>query len=138
MRLEVRPFRPADEPAVVSLWERCGLVVPHNDPRADIATKLAFQPELFLVGVLGDRVVGSVMAGYEGHRGWINYLGVDPARRRQSLGRQLMAAAEAALARLGCPKVNLQVRAGNDAAVAFYERLGYGIEDRIGMGKRLG
>ena len=135
--LRVRPYRPADEEAVVALWQSCGLVVEQNDPRRDIANKLAFQPELLLVGVLEERLVGSVMAGYEGHRGWINYLAVDPAFRSHSLGRQLMEAAEAALQRLGCPKVNLQVRSGNGAVIAFYEGLGYRVEERVGMGKRL-
>ena len=137
LRLEVRPYRPADEAALLALWERCDLVVPHNDPRSDIANKLAFQPELFLVGVLGGEIVGSVMAGYEGHRGWINYLAVDPGHRSLKLGRRLMEAAETALRRLGCPKVNLQIRAGNHEVIAFYETLGYTVEDRIGMGKRL-
>ena len=135
--LRVRPYRLADEEAVVALWQSCGLVVEQNDPRRDIANKLAFQPELLLVGVLEERLVGSVMAGYEGHRGWINYLAVDPAFRSHSLGRQLMEAAEAALQRLGCPKVNLQVRSGNEAVIAFYEGLGYRVEERVGMGKRL-
>ena len=138
MRLRVRPYRHADEEAVVALWQGCGLVVEQNDPRRDISTKLAFQPELFLVGLLEKRLVGSVMAGYEGHRGWIHYLAVDPAFRSKSLGRQLMDAAEAALRRLGCPKVNLQVRSENDAVIAFYEGLGYRVEERVGMGKRLG
>ncbi len=120
------------------MWQGCGLVVEQNDPRRDISTKLAFQPELFLVGLLEKRLVGSVMAGYEGHRGWIHYMAVDPAFRSKSLGRQLMDAAEAALRRLGCPKVNLQVRSENDAVIAFYEGLGYRVEERVGMGKRLG
>ncbi len=138
MRLRVRPYRLADEEAVVALWQSCGLVVERNDPRRDIATKLAFQPELFLVGLLEEQLVGSVMAGYEGHRGWINYLAVDPAFRSKSHGRELMKAAEAALQQLGCPKVNLQVRSGNEAVISFYERLGYRVEERVGMGKRLG
>ncbi len=120
------------------LWQGCGLVVEANDPRSDIATKLAFQPELFLVGLLGEQLVGSVMAGYEGHRGWINYLAIDPGLRSHGLGRQLMETAEAALKRLGCPKVNLQVRSGNAAVISFYEELGYRVEERVGMGKRLG
>ncbi len=134
----MRPYRSSDEEAVVTLWQSCGLVVEQNDPRRDIATKLAFQPELFLVGLLEEQLVGSVMAGYEGHRGWINYLAVDPAFRSKSLGRQLMEAAETVLKHLGCPKVNLQVRSGNEAVISFYKGLGYRVEERVGMGKRLG
>ena len=83
---------------------------PWNDPRTDIERKLRVDPELFLVAVEEDLVVGSVMAGYEGHRGWINYLAVDPSRRRQGLGTRLMDEAEGLLAERGCPKINLQIR----------------------------
>lgn len=135
--LRIRAFDPDDEEVVVDLWERCGLVVPHNDPRRDIRRKLAFQPELFLVGELAGRVVATAMAGYEGHRGWINYLAAAPELRGRGLGRRMLEAAEAELRRLGCPKVNLQVRAHNRDAVGFYERLGYAVEDRVSLGKRL-
>lgn len=137
MELEIRRVRAEDEAAVIDLWQRCDLVVPWNDPLRDIERKLAFQPELFLVAALAGRVVGSVMAGYEGHRGQINYLAVDPLQRDRQLGRQLMQAAEAALRALGCQKINLQVRASNGGVVAFYESLGFQVETTINMGKRL-
>jgi len=121
---------------VVALWEACGLLVPWNDPRADIARKMAFQPELLLVGTLEGRVVAAVMAGYEGRRGWINYLGVAPDLQRTRIGRRIMEEAEAVLRSLGCPKINLQVRGSNRQAIAFYERLGYAVEDVISLGKR--
>jgi ribosomal protein S18 acetylase RimI-like enzyme len=137
MALEIRPYRAADEAAVVALWNASGLTVPWNDPRKDIHRKLQVQPELFLVGSLGDKLVAVVMAGYEGHRGWINYLAVAPAHRRKGLGRQMMQAAESRLLALGCPKINLQVRSGNAEVIAFYEHLGYRLDDVISLGKRL-
>ena len=142
--LRIRTYDPDDEGAVIDLWQSCGLVAPQNDPRRDIATKLAFQPELFLVGEIEGRVVATAMAGYEGHRGWIHYLATEPSLQRQGVGRRLLEAAEFALRDLGCPKVNLQVRVrvrdrdGNRDLVAFYERLGYAVEERVSLGKRLG
>ncbi len=135
--MEIRPFSPADEPAVVALWERCGLVRPTNDPRKDIRRKLSVRPDLFLVGVRDGTLVGSVMAGYEGHRGWLNYLAVEPTAQRAGLGRQLVEAAERRLRAAGCPKVNLQVRRSNVAAIAFYRRIGYAEDDVVSFGKRL-
>lgn len=134
----VRPYEPADEGEVIALWERCGLTRPWNDPAKDIRRKLAEQPELF--GVLpGDdgSVAGTVMAGYEGHRGWINYLAVDPSVQGGGLGRQLMDWAEARLRERGCPKINLQVRRGNEAVLAFYAALGYADDNVVSLGKRL-
>jgi ribosomal protein S18 acetylase RimI-like enzyme len=137
-QLAIRPYDGSrDEAALIDLWHRCDLVVPWNDPRRDIAAKLACQPELLLVAECEGSVVGAVMVGYEGHRGWINYLAVAPELRHRGIGRRLMEAAEALLHPLGCQKINLQVRTGNHAAVAFYRRLGYSVDDVIGMGKRL-
>ena len=108
-----------------------------NDPGKDICRKLHAQGELFLVGLLGDRLVATVMAGYEGHRGWINYLAVGTEYRNRGFGRRLMEAAESRLRELGCPKINLQVRSSNHAAVTFYKHIGYAIDDVVSMGKRL-
>ena len=135
--MNIRPFRSADRDAVVALWEACGLARSWNDAGRDIERKQGLQPELFLVGFDGEVLVATVMAGYEGHRGWVNYLGVDPGHRRKGYGRRMMRAAEEALAGLGAPKVNLQVRAGNDEAVAFYRSVGYEIEERVSLGKRI-
>ena len=99
--------------------------------------KMRFQPDLFLVGAVRGRIVSSVMAGYEGHRGWINYLAVDPDLQGEGIGRAMMGHAESALAALGCVKVNLQVRTGNSAVIGFYRSIGYAEEDRISMGRRL-
>lgn len=133
----IRAFQPGDGDAVVALWERCGLTRPWNDPRKDIARKLAVQPELFLVGEAGGAVIASVMAGYEGHRGWVNYLAVAPEHRGRGYGRTLMQEVEARLRELGCPKLNMQVRSANAAAMAFYRRLGYVADEAVALGKRL-
>ena len=136
-RINIHPYRTADEMAVIALWEQGGLLRPQNDPRKDIARKLKVNPEWFLVAESEGRLVGVVMAGYEGHRGWINYLAVEPGRQRTGVGRQLMAEAERLLRAAGCPKINLQVRPENKAAIAFYERLGFVVEGAISLGKRL-
>jgi len=133
----VREFADADEGAVVALWERCGLTRPWNDPHKDVARKRAVQRELFLVAELDGAIVGSAMGGYDGHRGWVNYLAVDPAHRGRGLGRALMAEVETRLRELGCPKLNLQVRSDNAAALAFYERLGFRQDAAVSLGKRL-
>lgn len=135
--MHIRPFRPADEAAVIELWQRCELTRPWNDPRQDIQRKLQLQPELFLVGEHDGQRVASAMAGYEGHRGWVNYLAVCPTHRRQGLARQLMTHIEQRLLELGCPKLSLQVREGNAQALAFYERLGYRVDAVVSLGKRL-
>ena len=134
---QIRVFDPAETEAVVALWEACGLVRSWNDPRRDIARKLTVQPDLFLVAVDGDEIVGAGMAGFDGHRGQINYLAVVPARRGAGIGRRLMDEFEQRLEALGCPKVNLQVRAGNEDVLAFYRALGYGVDDVVSLGKRL-
>ena len=135
--MQIRAFHPADESAVVALWGECGLTRPWNDPHKDIARKLAVQPELFLVGVVDEAVIASVMAGYEGHRGWMNCLAVAPRFRGSGFGRALVEHVERLLLERGCPKINLQVRASNPAAVAFYRRLGYAQDESISLGKRL-
>ena len=135
--MTIRPFQSTDEGAVVALWARCGLTRPWNDPHKDIARKLAVRPDLFLVAELDGTLIGTVMVGYDGHRGWINYLGVDPTSRRQGVGRALMAEAERLLRREGCPKVNLQVRTSNTEAIEFYRRVGFAIDDVVSLGRRL-
>jgi len=138
METAFRPFRPADTEAVVALWEACGLVRPWNDPRKDIARKASVQPDLFLVAEDPDgSVVGAGMAGFDGHRGWVNYLAVRPDRQGSGLGRAFMAEFERLLEDLGCPKVNLQVRAGNERVITFYESLGYANDHTVSLGKRL-
>jgi ribosomal protein S18 acetylase RimI-like enzyme len=135
--VDIRPFTASDEDAVIRLWERCELTRPWNDPQKDIRRKLAVRPDLFLVGVVDGEVAGTVMVGYDGHRGWINYLAVAPERRRCGLGRRLMAEAEQLLRREGCPKINLQVRSANQGVIAFYQRIGYVEDPVVSFGKRL-
>ena len=135
--LDIRAFRESDQEAVVALWKECGLVVPWNDPVRDIHHKLAVQREMFLVGNLGSKLVAIAMAGYDGHRGWVNYLAVAPDCRNRGIGRSLMDKAESMLRDLGCPKLNLQVRSSNASAVEFYRRIGYSVYDVVSMGKRL-
>lgn len=136
----IRPFRREDTEAVVSLWRRAGLVVAWNDPYRDIERKLTVQPELFLVAEdsVGEGVVvGAAMVGYDGHRGWVNYLAVDESRRGEGIGAAIMAEAERLLVERGCPKLNLQVRSTNQGVIDWYRSLGYEPDQAVGLGKRL-
>lgn len=140
--LTIRPFRDDDEPGIVRLWECCFPDnPPRNAPRVMLAQKRSMQPELLLVGLIGtrgsDSVVATAMGGYDGHRGWVYAVATDPVYRRRGYGRAMLAALELTLARLGCPKLNLQVRPDNHEVVGFYRALGYAIEERISMGKEL-
>jgi len=135
--LVIRPYQRQDEEAVIELWLQCNLVVPQNNPERDIKRKLQVNPEWFLVGVIGGYVVATCMAGYEGHRGWINYLAVSPHHRRQGIGRRIMEEVEKRLRSAGCPKINLQVRETNRVVIQFYERIGYTRDPVASMGKRL-
>ena len=145
MTVGVRPFADEDEDAVVALWHAAGLTRPWNDPHRDVERKKRVQRELFLVaedpssasGQGAGELVGTAMAGYDGHRGWVYYLAVAPGRQGEGLGRLLMSEVESRLLELGCPKVNVQVRSGNDAVTAFYDRLGYTPDGATGLGKRL-
>lgn len=133
----LRPYERRDEAQVIDLWQQCELTRSWNNPRRDIERKLLVQPELFLVLEEHDRIIGTVMAGYEGHRGWINYVAVAPTHRRQGLARMMMERVEDALTARGCPKINLQVRATNEAALGFYRRMGYDVDAVVSLGKRL-
>jgi ribosomal protein S18 acetylase RimI-like enzyme len=135
--VDIRGFEPSDAGAVVALWRACDLIRAWNDPHKDIARKVAVADGLFLVGSVDGAVVASVMGGYDGHRGWVNYLAVAPDRRGEGSGRALMDAVEARLRAVGCPKINLQVRDTNAAVLAFYEHLGYAVDAAVSMGKRL-
>ena len=137
MTMEIRPFQIRDEESVVQLWTDCGLVVPRNDPHRDIRRKLKVQPEMFLVACLDDQLIGTVMAGYDGHRGWINYLAVHPQHQRTGVATQMMDEAEALLRAAGCPKTNIQVRSTNAGVIEFYKRMGFTVDDVVSLGKRL-
>jgi ribosomal protein S18 acetylase RimI-like enzyme len=133
----LRPYQPGDREALVSLWSVCQLTRPWNDPYRDIDRKLARDASNLMVLHDDGELVGSVMVGYDGHRGWINYLAVHPDHQRQGLGRLLVGEAESRLRELGCAKVNLQIRASNKLAIEFYRHVGYAIDDVISMGRRL-
>lgn len=135
--MKIRPFEEKDRAATITLWQQCGLVVPHNDPNKDIDRKLKVDADLFLVGVDNNKIVASVMGGYEGHRGWINYLAVSPEHQRKGYGQAMMQSVEELILAKGCPKINLQVRNSNQAVIAFYNAIGYGQDQVISLGKRL-
>lgn len=135
--MQIRPFQEPDEPQVIALWDACGLLRSWNNPRGDIARKLTVQREWFLVGCDGAKVIASAMAGFDGHRGWINYLAVAPSHRLQGHAAALMRHVEALLSAAGCPKLNLQVRTSNHDAIAFYQSMGYLQEEMVSYGKRL-
>ncbi|MEO0368280.1 MAG: GNAT family acetyltransferase [Pseudomonadota bacterium] len=135
--MKIRAYASEDREAVISLWKECGLIAPQNNPDKDIDRKLKVNPDLFLVGLEQNSIVATVMGGYEGHRGWINYLAVKPSQQRKGYGQAIVSAVEGLLKQKGCPKINLQVRANNNAAIAFYSAIGYGNDHVIGLGKRL-
>jgi len=137
MQFSTVTFKPEFLNDVVDLWKKCGLVVPQNDPVEDIQRKVAFQPELFFIGLLDGKVIGSIMIGYEGHRGWINYLAIAPKYQRRGYGSQLVRRGIDELRRIGCLKVNLQVRNTNVAVINFYKRLGFKDDNVTSLGLRL-
>ena len=138
MAFDIRTFEERDRQAVVDLWlEAFPGEPPYNASDAMIDRKLRVQPELFLVATADGALVGTVMAGYDGVRGWIHRLAVRSAARRTDVGTALLRAAEAGLEAMGCPKVNLQVRARNAAVIAFYEAAGYRVEDNISMARHV-
>ncbi len=129
---------PAHRAQVIALWEAVfGYEANHNRPALVIEKKIAVKDQLFFVAVIGDVIVGTVMAGYDGHRGWIYSLSVSPSHRRQGIGTSLVSVAEDALRRKGSVKVNLQIMKGNEGVAAFYSALGYSVEQRVSMGKRI-
>ena len=135
--IAITTVEPGDHDAVIALWSLCGLTVAWNDPEKDIRRKTTDSPELFFAARDGENVVGTCMAGYDGHRGWIYYLAVHPDYRRQGIARKMIRHTENALASRGCPKVNLMVRESNASAQAFYRRLGYQPDTVAVMGRRL-
>lgn len=136
--MHIRPYRDADQAAVVALWnESLPPNAPHNDPASSIRRKREYEQDLFFVAEVNGEVVGAVMGGYDGHRGWIYSVAVRPEFRRQGIGRALLTEMERALVRRGCLKINLQVRTSNRDVIAFYEKLGFVVEEIVSMGKRM-
>ena len=135
--MNIREFKAADSEELIALWQACELTRPWNDPQRDIQRKLDVDDKLFLVGVENNKIVASVMGGYDGHRGWMNYLAVAPEHQRRGLATQLVRCVEEKLLALGCPKLNLQIRTENIAVQSFYKEIGFGVDDAVSMGKRL-
>ena len=136
--MQIRPYQDGDEPAVIALWTaQLSDGTPHNDPATAIRKKLAVERDLLLVADVEGEVVGTVMGGYDGHRGWVYSVAVDPRYQQRGIGAALVRGIETALVERGCLKVNLQVRSSNSGVIAFYEKLGYAVEERVSMGKRL-
>jgi len=136
--MRIRRYDASDEEQVIRLWQiSFPNDPPRNEPRSVIQRKLAVDPELFLVGESSGRVIATALGGYDGFRGWVYHLAITPERRREGLARQMMGQIEARLAARGCPKLNLQVRTSNAEVIAFYESLGYSVEENVGMGKLL-
>lgn len=135
--MHIRIFHPDDTEAVIDLWQHCGLTTPANNPSRDIERKLLVDPDLFLVGELNGDIIATVMGGYEGHRGWLNYLAVAQKYRRQGHAKTIVSAVEELLTTKGAPKINLQIRTANQTVIEFYRTLGYSVDDVISMGKRL-
>ena len=137
MDLVIRKYEDKDEEQVINLWKQCNLIVPQNDPHEDIKKKMEFQPNLFFIGTVNNEVVASIMVGYEGHRGWINYMAVLPEYKNKGFGRQLVNKAIDELKKLGCLKVNLQVRECNKDVIEFYESCGFSNDRVVSLGKHL-
>jgi ribosomal protein S18 acetylase RimI-like enzyme len=134
--MQIRPFERADTGTVIALWQARGLTRPWNDPLKDIERKLAVQPELFLVGVLDGQIVATAMGGYDGHRGTV-YLAASEGHAGKGYGATLLAELELRLTAMGCPKLNLLVRAENEAVASYYVRQGYERHASHSFGKRL-
>ncbi|SAL49113.1 GNAT family acetyltransferase [Caballeronia telluris] len=140
--MKIRVFDARDTGTVIALWreafpEYADASRPQRDPRLSIANKLATQPDLFFVGEVDSRVIGTIMAGYDGHRGWLYSLAVAEDMRRHGYGRALVQHAESELAIRGCPKVNLQILTSKSGVQAFYAKLGYRADEVVSFGKRL-
>lgn len=133
----IRPFENDDRQTVIKLWRRCGLLVAWNDPEADIDRKLRVDPELFVVGIAGSRLVATAMGGYDGHRGSLYYLAVDAEQQGRGYGRKIADYLAGLLEQRGCPKLNIMVRSSNTRMIDFYHRLGFKTDEVVCLGKRL-
>jgi ribosomal protein S18 acetylase RimI-like enzyme len=134
---EIVKYNQDYQKALIELWKKCNLIVPQNDPIEDIQKKLEFQPDLLLIALLDAKLIGSVMVGYEGHRGWLNYLAVLPDYQKRGYGRKLVERAITELEKLGCLKLNVQIRESNNVAMRFYRRLGFKEDHVVSFGLRL-
>ncbi|MDF5734524.1 MULTISPECIES: GNAT family acetyltransferase [unclassified Nostoc] len=137
--MNIRPYQESDAESVSALWDEVFPNNPsHSSPKLVISQKLAVQPELFFITEINSVIIGTIMAGYDGHRGWLYTVAVSPQYQRQGIGSKLVQHAEKVLIAMGCLKINLQVRVSNAEVVEFYRKLGYLVEERISMGKLVG
>ena len=137
-KISVRIYQASDKKDVIKLWKLTFPAdPPWNTPTDVIRNKLAFQPDWFFVCHCDGKLVGTVLAGYDGVRGWVQKVAADPDYRRRGIASLLMSTAERALRDVGCPKLNLQARAENASAIEFYKNAGYETEDRVSMSKHL-
>ncbi|WP_027330655.1 GNAT family acetyltransferase [Marinimicrobium agarilyticum] len=135
--MEIRKFNEPDREDIIELWKACNLTRPWNDPNKDIDRKVRFQPDLFFVGSVGEKIISSAMAGYDGHRGSVFYLAVSPDSQGLGYGQKMMEHIEKALTKLGCPKINIVIRSSNDRVLGFYNNMAYAKDDVVSIGKRL-
>ena len=138
LNYSIRPFKIDDQEEVIALWKLCRLTRPWNNPVKDIERKLDIQSDMFLVMEVDKHIIGSVMAAYDGHRGMINYLAVNPLYQKKGFGKIIMSYVEQKLLEKGCPKINLLVRADNLAVKEFYKNMDYIEQEDVKVfGKRL-
>ncbi len=135
--MNIRTYQPTDEKALITLWDICNLTVSWNDPRKDIKRKIDDNPDLFFVGDIGNKIIASCMAGYDGHRGWIYYLAVHPEYQKKGIAKLIITFAEDELKSIGCPKINLMVRDTNVNVIDFYKTIGYTNDPVCVLSKRL-
>ena len=135
--MEIREFRLSDYEEVIALWDKAGLLASRSDERNEIEKKLARDPDLFLVGIDAEAIVAAVMGGYDGRRGWVYHLAVDPIFHATGLGTLLLAELESRLYAKGCIKINLLVERGNASVWDFYTKRGYAVDELIFMEKWL-
>ena len=135
--MEIRVYQQSDEKDVIQLWIECGLTVPWNNPKLDIERKLKENAEEILVGIIDNEIMATVIVGYDGHRGWVYYLGVKPKYQKLGYGNRIMEAAEKRLLEIGCPKINIMVRDTNSDVINFYQAIGYEKQNIVTLGKRL-
>ncbi len=135
--MNIRTYQPTDEKKLIALWDTCNLTVSWNDPRKDIKRKTDDNPDLFFIGELENQIIASCMAGYDGHRGWIYYLAVQPDYQKKGIAKLIMNFAEDKLKSIGCPKINLMVRDTNVSVINFYKNIGYTNDPVCVLSKRL-
>ena len=137
MGIEIAPAGTDDRDAVIALWRQVGLTRPWNDPASDFDLALSFSGSTILLAHDCTKLVGAIMVGFDGHRGWVYYLACEPSHRREGIGRIMMDAAEAWLVEQGAPKIQLMVRTDNADAIGFYKAIGYEPQDVVTIGRRL-